>query len=301
MRCAIAFGLSACLIVVSCGSSSDEGEPPGGGAGSGGSAGGSDSAGSGGSAGSPDSAGGNGALGSGGFAGEGGSNAGGGAAGSGGAALVDVETFSALYAEGFCAAQAACCGAAGGQVSASCEAAVEAAVSALLEEETAAPYREFSAPRAESCLAALAVAQGCAWRDITIACGRVIVGTIEPGEACDSVSDCAPPAAGYAGCSELGGAEPKRCRQFSAVGQEGDSCFDGAPFDGDEGVVATCGAGLRCEQGECAPAPPDESPALGESCDPEGAPCAFGGSCVEGECAQRPLLEQLANALTCEL
>lgn len=236
---------------------------------------------------------------------------------------VDAESFPALYAEHFCAAQQPCCSAAGGERSATCVADVESAVAELIESQAALPNQEFSVERAQACVDALQGVTTCEWDAIITACGRIIVGTLPGGAACENAGECAPPAAGYAGCAELGGGTEKRCRQFQATATEGEDCFDAQsdPFGGDEGEVVVCAQGFYCLAGVCAAGgslgeacqnssqcaegfcfdDTCQQPALGESCTTDGAPCEYAASCEAGACVQRPLLEQIANAETCTL
>ncbi len=305
----LAFALCIGLSLASCGSSSDDGDDAGGASGSTGKGG---TTGKGGATGKGGSAG---ATGDAGATGESGG------AGGGGPLLVDEQSFPALYAALFCAAQGFCCSDAGGELNTTCEVDVESAVEEAIADQTSAPNLEFSEERAAACIAALGAATGCDWVSITAACRPVIVGTVAGGDTCDDPLECAPPAQGYAGCAELGGDTLSRCRQFDASAGEGDNCVEDHldPFAGDEGVVTICGEGLYCDGGQCVAGielgetcatayecargycidDTCQEPALGETCDPAGAPCAIEGECIANECVPRPLLEQIGATESC--
>lgn len=237
------------------------------------------------------------------------------------------ESFAALYAEAFCQHQEYCCGDAGGEVDDSCEADVEAATVAAIEEALEGPNVEFSGLAAMDCLSVLDV-DHCNWEAAnTCGTGSVVVGTVGPGEACGSVSECIQPDdGGFSGCAPLGDDTESSCRQFQYSAVEGEECFGydlSDPFAGDDGAVVECAAGFYCDDNTCAEKILDGDACtdnrecyrgycidgacqvveIGQECslDNDAPPCVLGANCVDGTCVQRPLLPGFGEVHACSV
>lgn len=188
--------------------------------------------------------------------------------------------FPAAIADAYCPSVAPCCPAS----NAACKANVTAWAGAIF---TAPEFarQKYDPVKARACVDAIKAlpsvecAPDFAARTAALTvCAAVVNGTVSAGGNCDVPSDCERPGAGstntgFAGCSELDGVPPKRCRQFLPTTTIGAACEDG--FAGPSGTVNVCAGDLYCKAGSCA-----ATAKLGE-------PCGFCGHdlfCVAGTC-----------------
>jgi hypothetical protein len=214
--------------------------------------------------------------------------------------------FPAAVAKAYCPTVASCCPSS----NAACEANIRAWASSVFTAPEFAKQK-YDPAKARACVDAIAAlpstscATDLASRTPALAvCARVVNGVVAAGGVCDVPSDCerpgdGSPSSGFAGCSELDGAPPKRCRQFLPTSKLGAACQE-EPFAGQAPTVNVCTDDLFCSAGKCVTAPK-----LGEPCGACGKDlfCAA-GTCVaagkEGEpCTNGCVSGLVCNGTTC--
>jgi hypothetical protein len=189
------------------------------------------------------------------------------------AAPVAREDFSQKLAEALCNNVGACCASAGYAYDA---AGCTAALKSVYDQQLANPNASYDANKGGACVAyAAQIAKACKDADPG-PCDAVFTGTLPPGSACTSSSECAPPANGIVFCDQnqcvqeprgtLGSPCNETCTEHgTAVSCSGSS-------SGSQGTCYTndgffCGASHTCEK----------LTSLGQPCSYEG--CVSGAYC----------------------
>lgn len=195
--------------------------------------------------------------------------------------------FAASFAQAFCQAVRPCCERVT-TYNTDCVATVTTEVEALLSDLSETSV--YDANHAANCVATLeGLPQDCvaAFEDrgrALSACQLVINGNVEPGEVCESLSECAAqPGAtgnrevGYVGCLPFDD-EQTHCRHFQPA-HLGEPC-SATVTGGTDGVIDACTSDLYC----------DEETSTCKALPQIGQPCMYvgnSGPCGEGFCDQQ--------------
>lgn len=193
-----------------------------------------------------------------------------------------------------CESLSACCSQQGFAFdTAGCKSLITEQVQEELDDELR-PSVAYDAEAAGECLASVRVACGDFVGDNSSACGRILVGSLSPGEACISSTQCRPPEQGSAYCDGVcvaSGPAPHgklgQACSFTCQGDDGE-CSDSPSVGGAPPLVACyTREGFYCAFGggaelpdNCQPLVPVGQPCSGTDLCAEDAFCATGGLCT---------------------